>query len=85
MSLVLIDRRVPGLTADYVGFQDRAGGYQITSHLLRLGHRQIGFVSGEPQASTVQERLAGYRDALTNAGIAPTRARNSIRRAGHAI
>ena len=71
MPLVLIDRRVPGLTADYVGFQDREGGLRITEHLLRCGHGRIGFASGEPQASTVQARRAGYIDALLAAGITP--------------
>jgi DNA-binding LacI/PurR family transcriptional regulator len=71
IPLVLIDRKVPGLEADFVGFQDREGGRSITEHLLRLGHRRIGFASGEPQASTVQARRAGYVDALKSAGIIP--------------
>ncbi len=71
MPLVLIDRRVPGLAADYVGFRDRDGGRKITEHLIHLGHRRIGFASGEPQASTVQARRAGYLEALENAGIRP--------------
>ncbi len=69
--LVLIDRRVPGLEADYVGFQDREGGLRITEHLLRCGHWRIGFASGEPQASTVQARRDGYKEALQSAGITP--------------
>jgi DNA-binding LacI/PurR family transcriptional regulator len=71
MPLVLIDRRLPGLITDYVGFQDTDGGRRITEHLLHLGHRRIGFASGEPQASTVQARRAGYIEALESAGITP--------------
>ena len=70
MPLVLVDRRVPGFESDFVGFDDCAGGRAVTEHLLGLGHRRIGFLSGEPEATTVQERQRGYVSALEAAGIA---------------
>jgi DNA-binding LacI/PurR family transcriptional regulator len=69
LPLVLLDRRVAGLETDFVGFRDHEGGRSITEHLLDLGHRRIGFLSGEPQATAVQARLAGYAAALDAAGI----------------
>ncbi|MDX1931822.1 MAG: GntR family transcriptional regulator [Capsulimonadales bacterium] len=70
LPFVLLDRRVPGFAADFLGFADFRGGETITRHLLSLGHRSIGFLSSEPLSHTVQERVRGYRHALSNAGIA---------------
>ncbi|MDX1934443.1 MAG: GntR family transcriptional regulator [Capsulimonadales bacterium] len=71
LPLVLIDRLLPGFETDFVGFEDVAGGRTVTEHLLSLGHRRIGFLSGEPQASAIHRRLAGYADALRTVGIDP--------------
>jgi GntR family transcriptional regulator, arabinose operon transcriptional repressor len=69
MPLVLLDRRVPGFESDFVGFNDADGARKATEHLLRLGHRRIGFLSTEPEAVTVQARVWGYRSALENAAL----------------
>lgn len=42
----------------------------ITTHLVNLGHRRIGFIKGHPNHLASDERLAGYRRALERAGIA---------------
>jgi GntR family transcriptional regulator of arabinose operon len=41
----------------------------ITEHLIAAGCRRIGFVSYSRSASTVEARIAGYRDALFVAGL----------------
>jgi len=41
----------------------------ITEHLLRLGCRRVLFVGPKDAASTVDEREAGYREALHAAGV----------------
>ncbi|MFF7974696.1 substrate-binding domain-containing protein [Streptomyces sp. NPDC007905] len=43
---------------------------RLVTHLAGLGHRRIGMVAGLPGLSTTSERLAGYRQALTAAGLA---------------
>ncbi|GBC99033.1 HTH-type transcriptional repressor CytR [bacterium HR17] len=40
-----------------------------TQHLLNLGHRRIAFVHIPLQFATAQDRLAGYRAALEEAGV----------------
>ncbi|MEO9229772.1 MAG: LacI family DNA-binding transcriptional regulator [Devosia sp.] len=45
------------------------GGYNATEHLLRNGHRRIGFINGEPWMDASADRLVGYRQALTTADI----------------
>jgi LacI family transcriptional regulator len=47
------------------------GGRLATEHLLSLGHRRIGVVTGIPDWLASLERLNGYRAALAAAGIAP--------------
>ena len=46
-----------------------SGGFTATSYLLRLGHRRIGFINGEPWMDAAIERLKGYREALASAAI----------------
>jgi LacI family transcriptional regulator len=38
-------------------------------HLLRLGHRRIGIITGSLSLQTASERLQGYKEALAEAGI----------------
>jgi LacI family transcriptional regulator len=45
------------------------GGQTATQHLLRLGHRRIGVITGPTQLACSRERMQGYRAALTKAGI----------------
>ena len=47
-----------------------AAAAAMTEHLLSLGHRRIGFVTGPPHRSASRGRLAGHRAALAAAGVA---------------
>jgi LacI family transcriptional regulator len=62
------ERCGPGRHA--VAIDDRRAAGEMTRHLLALGHRRIGFVTGDPALSASARRLDGYRDALTAAGLA---------------
>jgi LacI family transcriptional regulator/LacI family repressor for deo operon, udp, cdd, tsx, nupC, and nupG len=70
LPVVCVDRRVPKVTLDAVIADNVHGAYAAVDHLLRLGHRRIGFVVGRPQLSTSKERLQGYRTALEEHGLA---------------
>ncbi|MGC5014395.1 LacI family DNA-binding transcriptional regulator [Streptosporangium sp. DT93] len=70
LPTVLLDVRRRGF--DSVCTDDEAGGRLVAEHLLGAGHRRFGFL-GEAQRSGLyvspsQRRLAGYRDALAEAG-----------------
>lgn len=52
-----------------IGIDDRGAALEMTRHLIKLGHRRIAFVSGLPNHAATGLRLAGYRDALSEAGI----------------
>jgi len=47
-----------------------AGGKTATHYLLALGHRRIAALLGPPAFPCTQDRLAGYRVALDEAGLA---------------
>jgi LacI family transcriptional regulator len=47
---------------------DLLGGYAMTQHLLKLGHKRIAFLAGPPATPWTQERFEGYRRALREAG-----------------
>jgi LacI family transcriptional regulator len=42
----------------------------LVEHLIGLGHRRIGLVAGQPGFETTNERVLGYRQALSRHGIA---------------
>ena len=72
LHIVVFDRRFRrgDLKAiDYVTTDNRYGGYLSTKTLLDLGHRRIGFLSGPIATASRRDRFAGYRRALTEAGI----------------
>ena len=46
---------------------DQLGGYLATRHLLDLGHRRIGLISGPSYASSSRGRVEGYRQAMAEA------------------
>ncbi|MWV51378.1 substrate-binding domain-containing protein (plasmid) [Rathayibacter sp. VKM Ac-2803] len=52
-----------------VGADDRMAARTGTQHLIDLGHRSILHIAGPPGWATSQNRLLGYRDAVSAAGI----------------
>lgn len=53
-----------------VSMDDVQAADDMTSHLIALGHRRIGFVIGHPNHTASDLRLYGYRRALDRAGLA---------------
>jgi DNA-binding LacI/PurR family transcriptional regulator len=56
---------------DLVGVDNRRVGHIATAHLLERGCERIAFLALPYAASTVEARVAGYREALHFAGILP--------------
>lgn len=71
VPMVQTVRRVPGLPADFVGIDDRAGARELARHLVDLGHRDIAVLSGPSLSSASQDRTAGFREVLDEAGLTP--------------
>jgi LacI family transcriptional regulator len=66
---VLIDYGEEDDSGPSVGTTNRQGAEDATSYLIELGHRRIGFITGIQEMRCSRERLAGYRQALANAGL----------------
>ena len=76
---VLQSRQIPVVTIDQgghahpsehsVGSADWSGAFQATRHLLDLGHRRIGIITGPDDMIASVARLSGFRAALEAAGV----------------
>ncbi|RME99967.1 MAG: LacI family transcriptional regulator, partial [Chloroflexi bacterium] len=69
IPFVVVGRRVEDPTVSYVTPDHAAGALAVTRHLIELGHRRIAFTTRDVLGITSRERLASYRQALTEAGI----------------
>lgn len=65
---VLIDRSLPGLSANFVGVDDEAVGMLATRHLIGIGCKRIAHIRG-PETSPGIRRVEGYKRALVQAGL----------------
>ncbi len=67
---VILGQRAP-FCEKFTGVEvdDLAASYQVTKHLLELGHRRIAFFAGAQLWPYSQERLEGYRRALRDANV----------------
>ena len=69
IPIVAVDRRLHGMQVDTVTIDSELGVYGAVQHLIGLGHRRIGLMSGPTQLSTLADRERGYRRALEDAGL----------------
>lgn len=51
---------------DYVGIDYEQGMYIATLHLLEKGHRQIAFIGGQSYSVAWQQRISGFKKALSH-------------------
>jgi LacI family transcriptional regulator len=63
-----MDRKLPGLVANFIGVNDEQVGFMATKHLIEIGRRRIAHI-GTPNISPALGRLEGYRRALRQYGI----------------
>jgi LacI family transcriptional regulator len=63
---VTLEEGIPVVSAAHA-----AGARAATEHLLQLGHRRIGAITGPRAWLASTERLNGYHGALGSAGVSP--------------
>lgn len=64
LPIVLITGYVQNLEAPFISCDDRAAAELAVSHLVALGHRRIGLISGPERFLPVQRKIAGFRAAM---------------------
>ncbi len=69
IPVVVVDRNLSDVEVDIVRSNSEEGAYQLTQHLLSLGHRQIAMLSGPETVSTSVDRVRGYQRALDDIGL----------------
>ncbi|WP_158862108.1 LacI family DNA-binding transcriptional regulator [Leifsonia sp. AG29] len=70
VSVVFVDREIEELPAiDVVSITNRESSAVATQHLIDLGHERIAFISGPLSTSTGRDRLAGFRETMSAAGL----------------
>jgi LacI family transcriptional regulator len=67
--VVAFDRAVTDRRADAVLVANVEGGRRGAEHLVAYGHTTVGFVSGPTRVETAAERLEGYEQAMSAAGL----------------
>jgi LacI family transcriptional regulator len=66
---VIVDRDIKSINSDVVMVDNCKGGYNATEYLIKLGHRKIACITGPSLTNPSAERIDGYKQALSNAGI----------------
>ncbi|WP_433294815.1 LacI family DNA-binding transcriptional regulator [Actinoplanes sp. CA-030573] len=64
LPIVLVNGWSERIEAPFVSCDDRLAGDLAVSHLVALGHRRIGLISGPNRFINTQRKLAGFRAAL---------------------
>jgi LacI family transcriptional regulator len=72
VPLVVLDRSLDPTVFANVVAASVEGSRDVVRHLIEHGHTQIACLSG-PEVSTSQERVAGFRQAMGDAGLEPGR------------
>lgn len=67
--MVFVDRKIHGISREAIMSNNVEASYEATSHLLKLGHRNIGIIA-TADYSTIRERIEGYEKALNEYGLA---------------
>ncbi|MFN8593109.1 MAG: GntR family transcriptional regulator [Thermomicrobiales bacterium] len=66
---VLIKKKAVDVAVNTVWMDNRAHACMACEHLLGLGHRRVGLVSGAPESRATQDRILGYGDAYAAFGL----------------
>lgn len=69
LPTVLVGHRKADRTASYVDVDNVHAADAMTTHLISIGRRRIGFITGMPRNVAAVDRVAGYRRAIQRAGL----------------
>ena len=70
IPVVIIERELQGANLDSVLIDNRRGSFNATEYLIKLGHKNIGYLDRKVDKSHSIERKKGYLEALEKNNIA---------------
>jgi LacI family transcriptional regulator len=68
-AVLLFDRWIPSLDCSYVVVENEKSAFEATSHLIKNGCKNIGFVTVESDQIQMNDRLKGYQKATESFGL----------------
>lgn len=68
LCVVVANWKPPGKMS-VVFIDDVEAAATMTRHIVALGHKRIGFVTGNPQQMASRQRLKGFEQAMREAGL----------------
>ncbi len=69
IPLIFFDRISEHKNSTNILIDNRKAAYQVTSHLLSRGCKRVVHVTADSGSNVYKDRLAGYKDALVEAGL----------------
>ena len=69
IPVILVDRLLNGIYANQISWNNFESSYQLTELLIKNGHKKIGIINIHLSNSNATERLAGFKQALTDHDI----------------
>lgn len=69
VPVVLVDREIQNVQWDGVFYENFQSGYLATEHLICLGNKEIGIITGDMALKHARERYKGYVQAMEDYGL----------------
>lgn len=69
IPVVVVNRELPGLDADFVSTDNDAGSYSATAHVIERGARRVRLLEEDLPISTIRLRIQGFQRALRDHGL----------------
>ena len=71
VPVVFVNSEIGGSPYDLFTIENREGAARVVTHLIEQGRTRIAAIAGPAGSTDVEERLAGYHDALEEHGLSP--------------
>jgi DNA-binding LacI/PurR family transcriptional regulator len=71
LPTVLVGHRRADKSASYVDVDNIHAADMVTAHLVTIGRRRIGHITGTRGTIAAEDRITGYRRAMRRAGLPP--------------
>ena len=69
VPIVLINNQSPEENENSIYHDDQFGNRQLTRHLIKLGHKRIGYLANVLAGRTTEYRLASIKEEMNAAGL----------------